>query len=93
MTNETVYWSNPIAEDGAVARMFRESLITTTAMDVLPCVFGCRSRRRAIQVWFGTYPVVPRDGCPEARPPRLSPPQAYDGGQARPSSWSGDSNS
>ena len=30
---------------------------------------------------------------PVARPPRLSPPEADDGGQARPSSWSRDINS
>ncbi len=36
--------------------------------------------------------AVPRDGCPVARPPRLSE-RARDGGQARPSLWSRDSNS
>ena len=58
-----------------------------------PCVLGCRPRRRTIQVRFGTNPAVPRDGCPVARPPRLSPPEADNGGQARPSSWFHDSNS
>ena len=77
MGHETVYWSNPFAEDKAVARMFDESLATTTDMDVLSCVLGYRPLRRTIQVHLGTNPAIPRDGSPVARP----------------SSWSRDSNS
>jgi hypothetical protein len=54
-------------------------------MVALPGVLGCRPLRRTVQVRLGTNPAVPRDGCPVARPPRLSE-QARDGGQARPSS-------
>ncbi|MEE9120523.1 MAG: hypothetical protein V3U56_04470 [Syntrophobacteria bacterium] len=61
-------------------------------MAVLPGVLGCQSLRRTVQVRLGTNPAVPRDGCQVARPPRLSE-QARDGGQARPSSRSRDSNS
>ena len=46
--------------------------------------------RRTIQVRLGSNPAVSRDGCPVARPPRLS---ARDGGQAQPSPWSRNSNS
>ena len=61
-------------------------------MAVLPGVLGRWPLRRTIQVRLGTNPAVPRDGCPVARPPRLSE-QARDGGQARPSSQSRDINS
>ena len=37
-----------------LARMFHESLTTTTDMAVLPGVLGCRSLRRTIQVRLGT---------------------------------------
>ena len=48
--------------------------------------------QRTVQARLGSNPAVPRDGCPVARPPRLSE-QARDGGQAPPSSRSRDSNS
>ena len=34
--------------------MLHELLTTTTDMAVLPCVLGCRSLRRTIQVRLGT---------------------------------------
>jgi hypothetical protein len=61
-------------------------------MAVLPCVLGCRPLRRSVQVRLMSNPAVARDGCPVARPPRLSE-WARDGGQAQPSSWSRDSHS
>ncbi|MEJ2430307.1 MAG: hypothetical protein P8075_15520 [Deltaproteobacteria bacterium] len=70
----------------------RLGVTTTTDMGILPCVLGFRLLRRTIQVRFGTNPAVPRDGCQVARPPRLSE-QARDGGEARPSSRSRDTNS
>jgi len=70
----------------------RPGVTATTDMAVLPDVLGCRPLRRTVQVRLGTNPAFPRDGCQVARPPRLSE-QARDGGQARPSSWSHDSNS
>ena len=57
-----------------------------------PGVLGCRLLRPAVQLRFGTNPALPRDGFPVARPPRLSE-QSRNGGQVRPSSWSGDINS
>ena len=68
----------------------RLGVTATEDMAVLPGVLGCRTLRRTVQVRFGSNPAVPRDGCPVARPPRLS---ARDGGQARPSARSHDSNS
>ena len=64
MANETVYWSNPFAEDKAVARMFHESLATTTDMDVLPSVLGYRPLRRTIQVHLGTNTLRLPGGTP-----------------------------
>ena len=40
--------------DVSLARMFHESLTTTTGMVVLPCVLGFRSLQRTIQVCLGT---------------------------------------
>ncbi len=64
---------------------WRPRVFLRQAQDRLPL-------RRTVQVRLGTNPAVPRDGFQVARPPRLSE-QARDGGQARPSSWSRDSNS
>ena len=64
MGHETVYWSNPFAEDKAVARMFDESLATTTDMDVLSCVLGYRPLRRTIQVHLGTNTLRLPGGTP-----------------------------
>jgi hypothetical protein len=76
------------------------SAASANNMAVLPCALGCSfgqaqdklTWRRTIQVRLGTNPAVPRDGRPEASPPRLSQ-EGGDGGQARPSSWSRDSDS
>ncbi len=73
-----------------LAQIFHEYLAATMDMDVLPSILGCRPLRRTVQVRLGINPAVLRDGCPVARPPRLS---ARDGGQARPSSRSRYSNS
>jgi hypothetical protein len=70
----------------------RPGVTVTTDMVVLPGVLGRWPLRRTLQVRLGTNPALPRDGYQVARPPRLSE-QARDGGQARPSSWSRDSNS
>jgi hypothetical protein len=48
--------------------MFHESPAATADMVAVPCVLGCRTLRRTIQVRLGSNPAVPRDGCPVARP-------------------------
>jgi len=83
-----------------LTRIFTKSSAATADMAVLPGVLRFPfdlaqdklTLRRTVQVRFGSNPAAPRDGCPVARPPRLSE-QACDGGQAQPSSRFRDCNS
>jgi len=47
-----------------IARIFHESLATTTDMDVLPGVLGCRLLRRTVQVRLGTNTLWLPGGTP-----------------------------
>jgi hypothetical protein len=51
-------------EEGALARIFHESLAATTDLAVLPGVLGCWPLRRTVQVRLGTNPLRWPGGTP-----------------------------